>query len=44
MTAMAKVFGTKHKAKDVYFESGTACYENINNRAGYILPVRSLKE
>jgi hypothetical protein len=28
----------------VYFESGTTCYENINNRSGYILPVRSLKE
>ncbi|MGA9534318.1 MAG: DUF1566 domain-containing protein [Desulfobacterales bacterium] len=28
----------------VYFESGTTCYENIKNRSGYILPVRSLKE
>jgi len=28
----------------VYIESGTTCYENINNRSGYILPVRSLKE
>ncbi len=28
----------------VYFESGTTCYENINNHAGYILPVRSLKK
>jgi len=28
----------------VYFESGTTCYENINNRSGYLLPVRSLKE
>ena len=27
----------------VYFESGTTCYENIKNRSGYILPVRSLK-
>ena len=27
----------------VYFESGTTCYENINNRSGYVLPVRSLK-
>lgn len=28
----------------VYIESGTTCYENIKNRSGYILPVRSLKE
>ena len=28
----------------VYFESGTTCYENIKNRSGYILPVRSQKE
>jgi hypothetical protein len=28
----------------VYFESGTTCYENIKNRSGYILPVRSLKK
>ncbi|UCD81491.1 MAG: DUF1566 domain-containing protein [Desulfobacterales bacterium] len=28
----------------VYFESGTTCYEDVKNRAGYILPVRSLKE
>ncbi len=28
----------------VYFESGTTCYENINNRSGHVLPVRSLKE
>ena len=28
----------------VYFESGTTCYENIKNRSGYTLPVRSLKE
>ncbi|MGB5616146.1 MAG: DUF1566 domain-containing protein [Desulfobacterales bacterium] len=28
----------------VYFESGTTCYENIKNRSGYLLPVRSLKE
>jgi len=28
----------------VYFESGTTCYENIINRSGFILPVRSLKE
>ena len=28
----------------VYFESGTTCYENIKNRAGYVLPVRSLKQ
>jgi hypothetical protein len=28
----------------VYFESGTTCYENINNRSGYVFPVRSLKE
>lgn len=27
----------------VYFESGTTCYENIKNRSGYVLPVRSLK-
>ena len=27
----------------VYIESGTTCYENIKNRAGYVLPVRSLK-
>ena len=27
----------------VYFESGTTCYENINNQSGYILPVRSRK-
>ena len=27
----------------VYFESGTTCYENINNRSGYILPVRNQK-
>ena len=24
----------------VYFESGTTCYENVTNQAGYILPVR----
>jgi hypothetical protein len=28
----------------LYFESGTTCYENIKNRSGYLLPVRSLKE
>lgn len=28
----------------VYIESGTTCYEDINNRAGYVLPVRSLKQ
>ena len=28
----------------VYFESGTTCYENVKNRAGYIWPVRMLKE
>jgi hypothetical protein len=28
----------------VYFESGTTCYENVNNRAGHIWPVRMLKE
>jgi len=28
----------------VYFESGTTCYENVKNRAGYILPVRIPKE
>jgi hypothetical protein len=28
----------------VYFESGTTCYENINNRAGHIWPVRILKK
>ena len=28
----------------VYIESGTTCYENIKNRAGYVLPVRSLKQ
>jgi len=28
----------------VYIESGTTCYENIKNRSGYILPVRSLKK
>ena len=28
----------------VYFESGTTCYENVTNRAGYIWPVRRLKE
>jgi hypothetical protein len=28
----------------VYIESGTTCYENIKNRSGYVLPVRSLKE
>ena len=28
----------------VYFESGTSCYENVNNRAGYVWPVRILKE
>lgn len=28
----------------VYFESGTTCYENVKNRAGYIWPVRILKE
>ncbi len=28
----------------VYFESGTTCYENVKNRAGYIWPVRVLKE
>jgi hypothetical protein len=27
----------------VYFESGTTCYENIKNRSGYVLPVRSLE-
>ena len=24
----------------VYIESGTTCYEGVNNRAGYVLPVR----
>jgi hypothetical protein len=24
----------------VYFESGTTCYEHVNNRAGYVWPVR----
>lgn len=28
----------------VYIESGTTCYEDVKNRAGYIWPVRSLKE
>jgi hypothetical protein len=28
----------------VYFESGTTCYENVTNRAGYIWPVRRPKE
>jgi len=28
----------------VYFESGTTCYENIKNRAGYFWPVRERKE
>jgi len=28
----------------VYFESGTTCYENIKNHAGYLWPVRALKE
>jgi hypothetical protein len=27
----------------VYIESGTTCYESIHNRAGHVLPVRSLK-
>ncbi len=27
----------------VYIESGTTCYDDIKNRAGYVLPVRSLK-
>jgi hypothetical protein len=27
----------------VYFESGTTCYEHVNNRAGYVWPVRRLK-
>ena len=28
----------------VYFESGTTCYDDVKNRAGHILPVRSLKK
>ncbi len=28
----------------VYIESGTTCYEDVRNRAGYIWPVRSLNE
>lgn len=28
----------------VYFESGTTCYENVKNIAGYVWPVRALKE
>ena len=28
----------------VYIESGTTCYENVKNRAGYIWPVRMLVE
>jgi len=28
----------------VYIESGTTCYENIKNRAGYVLPVRGHKK
>ncbi len=28
----------------VYIESGTTCYEDINNRAGHIWPVRSLNK
>jgi hypothetical protein len=28
----------------VYIESGTTCYDDINNRAGYVLPVRSPKQ
>ena len=28
----------------VYIESGTTCYDGINNRAGHVLPVRSLKQ
>ena len=28
----------------VYFESGTTCYEDINNQAGHIWPVRGPKE
>lgn len=28
----------------VYFESGTTCYENVKNRAGYLWPVRSMKK
>jgi hypothetical protein len=28
----------------VYIESGTTCYEGIHNRAGHVLPVRSLKQ
>jgi len=31
-------------ARIVYIKSGSTCYENVKNRAGYILPVRSLKE
>ena len=27
----------------VYIESGTTCYEGVYNRAGHVLPVRSLK-
>lgn len=27
----------------VYIESGTTCYESVHNRAGHVLPVRSLK-
>ena len=27
----------------VYIESGTTCYEGVNNRAGYVLPVRGRK-
>ena len=28
----------------VYIESGTTCYENVKNRAGHVLPVRSQKQ
>jgi hypothetical protein len=28
----------------VYIESGTTCYEDVKNRAGFIWPVRCLKE
>lgn len=28
----------------VYFESGTTCYENVKNRAGYAWPIRTPKQ
>lgn len=36
--------GCSEMAWIVYIESGTTCYDDIKNHAGYVLPVRSLKQ